>query len=305
MRSTIFALGAFALGSANAWSYPQCNTDNCYNELIDVRFAAEASSFCPEFLASTTTEASAIPTDFSNCNDGVDADYISAVSSACSCVTYTASSTAAATTTTTSSSSSSSSSAAASTSSTSSASGVVTSTSSSAAASSTSSVAYTTSTVYTTSIYTVTSCAATVTNCPAKGHVTTEIISLYTTICPVTETETASKTYSSKPAKTITIETTETFTITSCPATVTNCPVGKVTTSVYATTTCITEAESTSTAAGVPTTLTSAPTKSIASTGGVTKTTSGTLAVTAAAGRVHGGLEMVAAAAGFVAVAFL
>lgn len=46
----------------------------------------------------------------------------------------------------------------------------------------------TTSTVYTTKIYTITSCAATVTNCPAKlGQVTTEIISLYTTVCPVTE----------------------------------------------------------------------------------------------------------------------
>jgi len=157
-------------------------------------------SFCPEFLASTTTAASAIPTDFSNCNsDNVDADYVSAVSSACSCITYsiTASSTAAATSTTSSSSSSSSSAASVtSTSSTSSASGVVTSTSSSSAAASTSSVAYTTSTVYTTSIYTVTSCASTVTNCPAKGHVTTEFISLYTTICPVTETETGSKTYS-------------------------------------------------------------------------------------------------------------
>jgi chitinase len=40
--------------------------------------------------------------------------------------------------------------------------------------------------VYTTSIYTVTSCAPTITNCPV-GHVTTEIISLYTTVCPVAE----------------------------------------------------------------------------------------------------------------------
>ncbi|KAL2065294.1 hypothetical protein VTL71DRAFT_2963 [Oculimacula yallundae] len=48
---------------------------------------------------------------------------------------------------------------------------------------------YTTSTVYTTSIYTITSCAPSVTDCPSKlGHVTTEIIKLYTTVCPVTET---------------------------------------------------------------------------------------------------------------------
>ena len=49
---------------------------------------------------------------------------------------------------------------------------------------------YTTSTVYTTSVYTITSCAPTVTNCPAKlGSVTTEVISLYTTVCPVTATQ--------------------------------------------------------------------------------------------------------------------
>ncbi|RDW64038.1 hypothetical protein BP5796_10540 [Coleophoma crateriformis] len=51
--------------------------------------------------------------------------------------------------------------------------------------------AYTTSTVYATSVYTITSCAATVTNCPAKiGQVTTETYIDYTTVCPVTATET-------------------------------------------------------------------------------------------------------------------
>jgi chitinase len=58
----------------------------------------------------------------------------------------------------------------------------------STAAASTSPVEYTTSTVYTTTIYTITSCAPTVTNCPAKlGQVTTDIISLYVTVCPVSE----------------------------------------------------------------------------------------------------------------------
>ncbi|KAK8026669.1 extracellular cell wall glucanase Crf1/allergen Asp F9 [Apiospora marii] len=42
------------------------------------------------------------------------------------------------------------------------------------------------STIYSTNIYTVTSCAPEVKNCPAKGEVTTELVSLYTTICPVT-----------------------------------------------------------------------------------------------------------------------
>ncbi|KAH8820864.1 concanavalin A-like lectin/glucanase domain-containing protein [Xylogone sp. PMI_703] len=46
------------------------------------------------------------------------------------------------------------------------------------------------STVYTTRVYTITSCAPTVTDCPARiGQVTTDIVSLYTTICPVTAAE--------------------------------------------------------------------------------------------------------------------
>jgi len=55
---------------------------------------------------------------------------------------------------------------------------------------------WTTSTVYATSVYTVTSCAPTVTNCPV-GHVTTDIVSLYTTVCPVTATETTPPPYPS------------------------------------------------------------------------------------------------------------
>ncbi|KKY33220.1 putative glycoside hydrolase family 18 protein [Diaporthe ampelina] len=46
----------------------------------------------------------------------------------------------------------------------------------------------TTSTIYSTTVYTVTSCAATVTDCPGKlGSVTTQIIAISTTVCPVTE----------------------------------------------------------------------------------------------------------------------
>jgi chitinase len=44
---------------------------------------------------------------------------------------------------------------------------------------------WTTSTVYSTTVYTITSCAPTVTNCPAGPHVTTEIIAVGTTVCPV------------------------------------------------------------------------------------------------------------------------
>ncbi|OAA60149.1 Glycoside hydrolase, subgroup, catalytic core [Cordyceps fumosorosea ARSEF 2679] len=45
----------------------------------------------------------------------------------------------------------------------------------------------TTSTVYTTTTYTISKCPPSVTNCPI-GHVTTETISLSTTVCPVTKT---------------------------------------------------------------------------------------------------------------------
>ncbi|KAI1106933.1 hypothetical protein F4804DRAFT_272531 [Jackrogersella minutella] len=55
---------------------------------------------------------------------------------------------------------------------------------------SSSATSLTTSTVYSTNIYTITSCAPDVTNCPAKlGQVTTDLVSLYTTICPVAESE--------------------------------------------------------------------------------------------------------------------
>jgi hypothetical protein len=104
-----------------------------------------------------------------------------------------------------------------------------------AAAASAYSNSSTTSTVYTTSVYTVTSCAPTVTDCPAKmGSVTTDIISLYTTVCPVTETETSSSvpTSTEAPWTTSTVYETVEYTITSCAPTVTNCPVGSKTTSV-------------------------------------------------------------------------
>ena len=45
-------------------------------------------------------------------------------------------------------------------------------------------VGLTTSTVYTTMVYTITACPKSVTNCPV-GKLTTDIVSLYTTVCPV------------------------------------------------------------------------------------------------------------------------
>jgi chitinase len=50
----------------------------------------------------------------------------------------------------------------------------------------------TTSTVYTTKTYTITSCAPGVSNCPA-GKVTTEVIALYTTVCPVAQSSAPAK----------------------------------------------------------------------------------------------------------------
>jgi hypothetical protein len=101
----------------------------------------------------------------------------------------------------------------------------------------------TTSTVYTTSVYTITSCAPEVTDCPGKiGSVTTDVTSLYTTICPVAETESSSTWIptstssapitSETPWATSTIYTTKEYTITSCPPEVTNCPYGSKTSSV-------------------------------------------------------------------------
>lgn len=93
-------------------------------------------------------------------------------------------------------------------------------------------VPWTTSTVYATSVYTITSCAPTVTNCPAKiGKVTTDIISLYTTYCPVSATETsAGVSYTPAPSvpagpyTTSTVYSTETLTISKCHPDITNCP---------------------------------------------------------------------------------
>jgi len=84
MKATILSLGALAVG-ASAWTYPDCEPDNCYREMTDPRFYGEAVSFCPGYLAGATAD---IPSDFENC--GGDS---TKVSSACSCITYSASTT--------------------------------------------------------------------------------------------------------------------------------------------------------------------------------------------------------------------
>lgn len=58
---------------------------------------------------------------------------------------------------------------------------------------------YTTSTVYSTRTSTISECAETVTNCPYKTHpLTTVIVDVYTTVCPVSAKETSSGVVSSK-----------------------------------------------------------------------------------------------------------
>ncbi|OTB09113.1 glycoside hydrolase family 16 protein [Hypoxylon sp. CI-4A] len=109
----------------------------------------------------------------------------------------------------------------------------------------------TTSIIYSTSVHTVTSCASTVTNCPANGYVTTEIISIGVTVCPVTAAEatavptttagiadtTTAAVATPEEYTTSTVKVTKVYTITSCKSTVTNCPAGSVTTEVSETTT--------------------------------------------------------------------
>ncbi|KAI1473713.1 glycoside hydrolase family 16 protein [Daldinia eschscholtzii] len=117
----------------------------------------------------------------------------------------------------------------------------------------------TTSTIYSTDIHTVTSCAETVTNCPTKGYVTTKIISVGTTVCPVTKSEgsktepTPSPTSSAPYQHTTSVfEVTNTYTITSCAPTVTDCPVGAVTSEVTVTTTVCPVSEEHSSASSTP-----------------------------------------------------
>lgn len=66
--------------------YPVCESDNCYNEMLDPRYNAQALAFCPTWLEGTpTTEAAAIPTYLENCKGSVEA-----VSSACTCIAWSA-----------------------------------------------------------------------------------------------------------------------------------------------------------------------------------------------------------------------
>jgi len=156
MRANLIAITALAAG-ASAWTYPDCEADNCYRAIGAEKNKAVAEPFCFAYLKAPVE----VPSAFGNCKGDE-----KRISSACSCVTYTA--------THTSSASSSTGVPSSSTSKTT----LDTTTTSSSYSSKTTKM--TTSTITTTSIITVTTCP------PSKPcHPTeTQVITTYTTVCP-------------------------------------------------------------------------------------------------------------------------
>ncbi|TAQ89509.1 hypothetical protein B7494_g2175 [Chlorociboria aeruginascens] len=108
-----------------------------------------------------------------------------------------------------------------------------------------------TSTIKQTSVHTISECASTVTDCPyTTAPVTTTYVNEYTTICPVTATETSAPVTSSAPAEVVsTVISTQEFTISSCAPEVTNCPYRSSSSAPIATTV---PASSASQSVGVP-----------------------------------------------------
>lgn len=129
-------------------------------------------------------------------------------------------------------------------------------------------VELTTSTIYSTNTYIITSCAPEVKNCPGRGQVTTELIAISTTVCPVsgktTATPEVNAASTASPVKsestpvstsailtntslasseltTYTVFSTNSYTVTSCAPEVTDCParLGAVTTEVIAVSTTV------------------------------------------------------------------
>ncbi|KAF7905885.1 hypothetical protein EAF00_000164 [Botryotinia globosa] len=234
---SVSASGSISSGTGSITSAIQYTTSTAYvTTVYTITSCAATVTDCPGRIGSVTTET------------------ISSYTTVCP-VTATATSTSSAEGISVSSKPSSAPGVTASQTASSSAQGLTTSTSpvssSSAQGSATSPITsivqYTTSTAYVTSVYTITSCAATVTDCPGRiGSVTTETISSYTTVCPVTETSgnsgivssTSSSTGVPVPTTTVTsygtstVYQTSVYTITSCAPSVTDCPArsGQVTT---------------------------------------------------------------------------
>ncbi|KAF1732541.1 hypothetical protein CRV24_006429 [Beauveria bassiana] len=77
MKNTFLLVSTLA-ASTSAWTYPDCERDGCYRNLIDRRYADAAPAFCLEWISGASTAVSVIPSRFRNCPD------VAAVSSACS-----------------------------------------------------------------------------------------------------------------------------------------------------------------------------------------------------------------------------
>jgi len=166
MRGIYLSLASVAIGLASANTYPNCEPDNCFRNLDDIRYADQVAPFCYKFLESHVTDYGAIPEEYSNCEGNIEA-----VSSACSCITYSHSTTATSTKTYPGTTTS-----------------VPVYTTKTYPPHITSVPVYTTSTIYATHVYTVKGCPAYVADCPAGHHVTTEYSVVSTTVCPVVYT---------------------------------------------------------------------------------------------------------------------
>ncbi|EHL02092.1 hypothetical protein M7I_1871 [Glarea lozoyensis 74030] len=67
MRTSTFLAAAVAVAGASAWKYPDCDPDNCYNQLTDKKNAAGSPKFCFAYLAGNSTDPAAIPSSYNNC----------------------------------------------------------------------------------------------------------------------------------------------------------------------------------------------------------------------------------------------
>lgn len=162
----------------------------------------------------------------------------------------------------------------------------------------------TTSTVFSTSLSTILSCAPTVTNCPLRGSVVTDVVVDYTTVCPATAG--AVNTIAAKPvactdcpysATTATVYSTTVSTILSCSSTVTNCPLTATTTVVPVSTVVINSPIPTGTGVSTAAAQTVTVKNNGAASGtasGPTATSSGLVSFTGAADNLKAGVGMAA-----------
>ncbi|KAJ2982774.1 hypothetical protein NQ176_g1165 [Zarea fungicola] len=135
---------------AYAWTYPDCEPDGCYRNLIDPRYTGQAPAFCIDWISGTITDAGAIPTQYHNCPD---------VAPLSSTELFTSGNT----------------------------SSIEESSSIDTQSPTQSTTLWTTLTIFTTSTDTITKCHATATNCPGESTVIlTSVIPLSTTVCPLT-----------------------------------------------------------------------------------------------------------------------